>query len=171
MHYRIHTDCGLKLKERSSLTMRIIGAAQELLPQHNGKVRQRVMSTLKERRIEVHSGQRVKRFLADSVQTTEGQDFKSDASFYATGAALAAWPARCGLGLAADGFLDVLPTLQTASHEFVFAAGDAASIAEPPALSLASMPCAPAKYWQRTSFATPLSANSKPSNHRGRLWH
>ena len=128
MHYRIHTDCGLKLKERSSLTMRIIGAAQELLPQHNGKVRQRVMSTLKERRIEVHSGQRVKRFLADSVQTTEGQDFKSDASFYATGAALAAWPARCGLGLAADGFLDVLPTLQTASHEFVFAAGDAASI-------------------------------------------
>lgn len=128
MHYRIHTDCGLSPKERSSLSVRIIGAAPELLPQHNAKVRQRVIQTLEQRHIEVHGGQRVKRFLADSVQTTDGKDFKSDASFYATGAALASWPARCGLGLAEDGFIDVLPTLQTASHEFVFAAGDAATI-------------------------------------------
>ncbi len=128
MHYRIQNDCGLKLKERSSLTVRIVGAAQELLPQHSAKVRQNITSVLNDRHIELHNGQRVKRFLADSVQTTDGADFKSDASFYATGAALAAWPERCGLSIAEDGFIDVLPTLQTASHDFVFAAGDAATI-------------------------------------------
>ncbi len=128
MHYRIHNDCHLSLDKKSSLTITLISAASELLQEHNPSVRQAAMRTLSSRQIEVALNQRVSRFLPDSVQTEDGNEFPSDATFYATGASLPDWPQRSGLGIADDGFLDTLPTLQSATHEFVFVAGDAASI-------------------------------------------
>ncbi|MDF1766210.1 MAG: selenide, water dikinase SelD [Gammaproteobacteria bacterium] len=128
MHYRIHRDCNLPLDEKSSLSLTLVGSASSLLAQHGRRVQQHVLNTLTERHINVALGQRVQRFLPDSVHTQTGADYDSDASFFATGARLPEWPGRCGLALSDDGFIDTLPTLQSANVDFVFVAGDAATI-------------------------------------------
>ena len=128
MQYRIHTECKLALESESSLKLSIISSSSEILARHNTKVRRAALDTLRRRNIKVELGQRVTRFLADSVQTDLGGEYACDAAFYATGASLPKWPVRCGIAMSDDGFIDTLPTLQSASHDFVFAAGDAATI-------------------------------------------
>ena len=128
MQYRIHTECKLALESKSSLSISIISSSKEILAHHGAQARQAALDTLQRRSIRVELGHRVKRFLSGSVLTESDGDYVSDATFYATGASLPDWPARCGIGISDDGFIDTLPTLQTASHDFVFAAGDAATI-------------------------------------------
>ena len=63
---------------------------------------------------------------------TDGTELECDSAIYATGASLPEWPFQCGLAKSEDGFIEVGPTLQTTSHDFVFAAGDAATISNEP---------------------------------------
>ena len=57
-----------------------------------------------------------------------GNTYRADKVVYATGASIPAWPGECGLALTENGFIEVNSHLQSTSHEFVFAAGDAANI-------------------------------------------
>jgi selenide,water dikinase len=52
----------------------------------------------------------------------------ADVIFYATGASIPQWPAECGLSINDEGFIAVNTFLQTLSHPFIFACGDAATI-------------------------------------------
>ena len=91
-------------------------------------MRRAALDILRRRNIKIELGHRVTRFQVNGVQTDLGGEYVSDATFYATGASLPDWPACAGIAMSDDGFIDTLPTLQSASHDFVFAAGDAATI-------------------------------------------
>ena len=91
-------------------------------------MRRAALDILRRRNIKIELGHRVTRFQVNGVQTDLGGEYVSDATFYATGASLPDWPAHAGIAMSDDGFIDTLPTLQSASHDFVFAAGDAATI-------------------------------------------
>jgi pyridine nucleotide-disulfide oxidoreductase family protein len=74
----------------------------------------------------------VRQLERDSALLEDGGALPSDATLLVTGAAAEAWPRASGLATDERGFIAVTPNLQSASHPFVFAAGDAATFVDTP---------------------------------------
>ncbi len=125
---RIHRELSIKNYENSPLQIGIVTADKELLKFHNNKVRTFVKSTLATRGIEVLLEHKVIEFRAGKILCNNDHTLEGDSMVYATGASIASWPKECGLAIGGDGFIEVNDFLQSTSHDFVFAAGDAATI-------------------------------------------
>ncbi len=122
---RIRKDSG---DADAELSINIISAADEILPAHNRRARARAREELRRKGIESLTGRLVSGFAANTVHCRNGDRIEADSIVLATGAAMPEWPAQAGLATTADGFLEVNRHLQSTSHEFVFVAGDAATI-------------------------------------------
>ncbi|MCY4296824.1 MAG: selenide, water dikinase SelD [Gammaproteobacteria bacterium] len=126
---RILKDSG---KTDLGLDIRIISAANEILPAHNQRAREAIRAALRNKNIEILTGTVVTGFAARTVLCGDGgenqKSIEADRIILATGASLPEWPAKAGLAISEDGFLEVNRHLQSTSHEFVFVAGDAATI-------------------------------------------
>ena len=112
----------------AEFSISIISAADEILPSHNQQARDCVREELQRKGIETLTGHHVSGFAANTVHCGNGDDIRADSIVVATGATMPTWPAKAGLATTADGFLEVNRHLQSTSHEFVFVAGDAATI-------------------------------------------
>jgi selenide,water dikinase len=128
VQYRIHNELAVKPFKESRLKISIITADSEILKFHNSKTRSYTNSELSKRGIKVLPEHKVIKFSAGAILCENDTQLSADAMIYATGASIPQWPADCGLAIADDGFIEVNDFLQSTSHEFVFAAGDAASI-------------------------------------------
>ena len=126
--YRIHTDLGLAPEVESGLKIVLVSADNALLGTHNDRVSTFAERELQRRGIAVHLNSPVREFTRSTVILDNGEYLTADAMCYATGAALPDWPKQSGLALSDDGFLEVNRHLQSTSHDFVFVAGDAATI-------------------------------------------
>ncbi len=113
----------------NKLSMDLISADDEILKTHNRKVRDHVLKLLDASRISCHTGHEVIEFRQQEVICTGDRSFSGDAIVYATGASVPDWPGKIGLATTGAGFIEVNSSLQSTSHDFVFAAGDAATIA------------------------------------------
>ena len=126
---RILKDSG---KSDLGLDIRIISAANEILPAHNQRAREAIRAALRNKNIEILTGTIVTGFAANTVlcegEGENQQSIEADRIILATGASLPEWPAKAGLAISEDGFLEVNRHLQSTSHDFVFVAGDAATI-------------------------------------------
>ncbi len=112
----------------TALSIKIISAAEEVLPSHNRRAREYIRAELQDKGIETLTAHQVAGFAANAVLCANGDTVEADTIILATGAAMPPWPARAGLATTADGFLEVNRHLQSTSHAFVFVAGDAATI-------------------------------------------
>lgn len=119
-------------KARGQLLLRIVTADPHLLNLHNERGRQFALLELTRRGIEVVLNAMVIRIDQGRLILADETTLETDAIIYATGASLPDWPFECGLQRSQDGFIEVRPSLQTSSHDFVFAAGDAATIRNEP---------------------------------------
>ena len=117
-----------KERLKGRLLLRIVTADSHLLNLHNARGRQFALQELTRRGIEVVLNAMVVRIDKGKVTLADHTTLETDAIIYATGASLPDWPFQCGLHRSEDGFIEVKPSLQTSSHDFVFAAGDAATI-------------------------------------------
>ncbi len=126
--HRIHEQLGIKSYQSSGLKIQIITADDGVLKQHNDKVRQYVREELGRRDIEILSDHKVKQFQANTIICEDRRTIAADRIVFATGASIPDWPGEIGLAIGDDGFIEVNSFLQSTSHEFVFAAGDAATI-------------------------------------------
>lgn len=126
--YRVHTDLGLKLTQESRFRISVVTADSSVLTAHNSKVRSFVNKLLASRHIEVLPEHLVTEFQANSISCASKAPLRADFIVLATGASLPEWPAKTGLKTSEDGFISVSNSLQSQSHEFVFAAGDMATI-------------------------------------------
>ena len=124
----IYRQLGVSLTEQSKLKIQIISADDDVLKSHNQAVRNFTRSELKRRGIEIRLSSLVTEFKENTVICENGDSYYADAIVFATGAKIPSWPAESGLNIASDGFIEVNNHLQSTSHEFVFAAGDAATI-------------------------------------------
>ena len=97
------------------------------LPRHSPAVRHKMRSFLESRSIDLMTGQAVSEITADAIRRADGTDVPTDATIVVTHAGAAGWLGDTGLQLDDRGFLQVGPTLQSVSHDFVFAAGDIAA--------------------------------------------
>mgnify|MGYP003673196748 CR=1 FL=1 len=125
---RIHSELEIKKYEDSLLEIGIVTADDELLTSHNSKVRQFVKNELAKRNVQVFLGHEVMQFGEGSIHCIDDRVLHADSMVYATGASVERWPEECGLAIGEDGFIEVNDFLQSTSHPFVFAAGDAATI-------------------------------------------
>ncbi len=128
--HRILNTLKLKQRKPSQLRIKLISADEELLKAHNSKVRKFAAAELADRHIETLLGHRVVEFKAGIIVCENQQSITADVIVFATGAAIPDWPGQCGLALSKDGFIEVNEFLQSTSHDFVFAAGDAATIVD-----------------------------------------
>jgi selenide, water dikinase len=80
----------------------------------------------------VHRHGAVTQVFAGRLQTASGEVFEVDETIWVTRAGGAPWLQDTGLALDADGFIQVLDTLQTVTDPLIFAAGDIASMVNYP---------------------------------------
>jgi len=99
----------------------------ELLPAHPLRVRRLVNRRLIEAGVQVSLETAVTSFEASALRTADGNSFLFDQCVWATGASAPDWLHGTGLALDNRGFIQVKNTLQSLSHDFVFAVGDIAS--------------------------------------------
>ncbi len=112
----------------SGLAIRLLTADDDILQQHNKKVRRYARAKLQKSGVELLTGHRVSEISAHLVRCVGGGELAADTIVVATGASIPSWPFECGLARSDDGFIEVNAHLQSSSHPFVFAAGDAATI-------------------------------------------
>ena len=101
---------------------------ETILPTHNRNVQRVFAKTLQDRGVTVHSGKPVVEVTPGHLRTEDGQTIDADEILWVTAAGAAAWPGKAGLATDEAGFIAVGDTLQSTSHENVFAAGDIASM-------------------------------------------
>ncbi len=126
--HAIHRAAGIKTGETSLFTVKLITADTQLLKFHNNRVKDFTRAELERRGVKLFFDHRVTEFEANRVICDGKDPVHADTVFYATGASIPQWPADAGLAVDEAGFIAVNTNLQSLSHPFVFASGDAASI-------------------------------------------
>ena len=110
----------------------LFGAAETVLPTHGRLARAKFRRVLEEREVQVHLGSRVVRVHTDRLHTEDGSRYELDEIVWATEAGAQGWPQNAGLDVDSGGFIRVDDTLQSTSHQGVFAGGDIAAMVNHP---------------------------------------
>lgn len=129
--YRLQHMLRQQHKDPELIRVRLIGAARNILPTHNDRVRRKFMRVLQQRGIELHTGSAVSRITGDTVYTGD-TPHATDATLWVTHAAAQPWPGGSGLDTDERGFIRVNDCLQSTSHPDVFAVGDIAAVVNHP---------------------------------------
>jgi selenide, water dikinase len=111
------------------LSFTLVGASKQLLPSFPPAMGRRFREICERRGIRVFTGARVQKVETGALHLESGEVIALDEILWTTQAAAAPWLRDTGLALDERGFVRVTPTLRSASHPDVFAAGDVASIA------------------------------------------
>ncbi|MEA2870418.1 MAG: selenide, water dikinase [Hyphomicrobiales bacterium] len=106
--------------------------AEEILSQHNARVRNAFRRVFAERGIVLHEHKTIRSVSADVIALADGATIASDAVLVTTDAAPPRWFAQTGLARDDGGFLAVSATLQVLNDPDVFGAGDCAGLTESP---------------------------------------
>lgn len=125
---RLASDLGKKPDDLQKLNINLVTADSSVLISHSKKVQDHTLTQLSARNIHVLTNSKVLKVTTGTIAIEDGTELQSEFTIFATGAAIPEWPFDAGLPRSRDGFIEVRPTLQTSSHEFVFASGDAATI-------------------------------------------
>lgn len=115
-----------------SFEFHLFGSTKTLLPTHNSRIQTKFQRVFAERGVQVHLGSRVVSVERDGLRTENGCRHGLDEIIWATEAEAPAWLQDTTLDVDARGFIRVDDTLQSVSHEAVFAAGDVASMVNHP---------------------------------------
>lgn len=111
----------------SHLHVHLVGGGPLPLPGAPASAQARVMKLLRQRCIPWHANRRATALRAGGVEFEEGEPLPCDVCWAVTGSAAPPWLGASDLATDEGGFVRVGATLQSVSHEYVFAAGDASS--------------------------------------------
>lgn len=124
---------GERLKrEKLTASLALYTGSEHILDGYDAAVQEQFSRVMAGAHVSVHKSFRVAEVRADALVGSEGQREPVDAVFWATDAAPQAWLAETGLSLSERGFLVVRDSLQTLSHDEVFAVGDTADMLNHP---------------------------------------
>jgi selenide,water dikinase len=122
MQYAISECRDVKVPVKLQLVYR----GEEPLLNFPFRIRKRVLSALSNADIQLKKNCDVTKLSLGTIHCDAMPIIKSDHIFWCTNANAAAWPKKSGLETDKRGFISVNDTLQSRSHDFVFAAGDIA---------------------------------------------
>jgi selenide,water dikinase len=132
MQHRLRQVLQAQGRNPDELVFHLFTDSADILPTHNRGVRRRFEAVLAARQVVVHRHGAVTQVFAGRLQTASGEVFEVDETIWVTRAGGAPWLQDTGLALDADGFIQVLDTLQTVTDPLIFAAGDIASMVNYP---------------------------------------
>ncbi len=110
----------------------LFSAAETVLPTHNRRTQRVFLRILRERGVHVHLRCRVVQVKPDGLVAEDKTYYPVDEIVWATEARAQQWPGVSGLEVDELGFICVDDTLQSRSHQGVFAAGDIAAVVNHP---------------------------------------
>ncbi|MGE3245414.1 MAG: selenide, water dikinase SelD [Beijerinckiaceae bacterium] len=110
----------------------VFSAATEILPAFNPRTRGIFERVLRERGVAMHTGKRVARVEEGALVLEDGARHAADEILWVTDASAPAWLGAGGLAVDERGFVKVNASLQSLSHDNVFAAGDVAAVVDHP---------------------------------------
>ncbi len=124
------TELALSLAHRfgDRVSLLLISASDEVVPEHSSGVRQTLRQALTEAGVELHRGSPVTEIRTGSVILDNGESIPADKVICTTRASAPDWLATTGLALDSHGFIAVDDCLQSLSHPHILAAGDIASM-------------------------------------------
>ena len=99
---------------------------KHILSGHNARVQHLASQYCIQQGINLYTDFTVTEVESDSLTAADGSVLPIDEIFWCTQASAPEWPALAGLAVNAHGFIEVNDSLQSLSHENVFAAGDIA---------------------------------------------
>ena len=115
------------LERQDLLTVNLIQRGDQLLPDHNPRVRRILESILRDRGVKIYRGETAIEIEATgNVRCASGLKVVGDYVIWVTNAQTASWLSYCGLETDDRGFVVVDNTLRSISHPEVFASGDVA---------------------------------------------
>lgn len=112
--------------------IQLFGRAARLVPEHPPRAARHLYEAMTKAGASIHCGAAVARIEADRLHLDNGDSHDFDACFLVTAVAPPSWLAGTGLALDPRGFISVSTSLQSTSHQNVFAAGDVATISSDP---------------------------------------
>lgn len=125
--------CGLQREFESrsqsyNVNFHLVSDGDTILPDFDARMRERFLHHCHRLGIRVHTGFRVREVDGNTLVSNEGLQIPLDEIFWVTSAASQDWLAHTGLSLDDNGFIAVRDTLQTVSHDNIFAVGDIAHV-------------------------------------------
>ena len=115
-----------------ALTLELLTADDEILPEHPGSVVRRFRRILAERGIEVHVDSRVTQVRPNRLVDATGRELRFHEILWVTQAGAPPWLAGSGIEVDEQGFILVNDYLQSRSNANIFGAGDVATITNHP---------------------------------------
>ena len=128
MQYRLRQELQSRGRDPGLLQFHLLSAAASIMPTHNTRVRQKFVSVLAERGVQVHQNAEVTRVESGMLICASGLEVAADEIMWVTQAGGAPWLQGTGLALNEGGFVLVNDQLQTLTDPNVFAAGDIAAM-------------------------------------------
>ncbi len=116
----------------AKLRFDLVSGNGPILATHNHSIQRRFRRVLAEREIIIHKGSKANRVSANRIELENGESLHADAIIWATHASAPSWYKESGLAVDERGFIAVNDSLQSISHENVFAAGDIATVTNYP---------------------------------------
>lgn len=117
---------------QADLDLSLVTGAKRVGSGLSDSARQIVEEQLNRRGVRLHTGQRVKKLNADSIELTNCDHVDADVIIWATSAAAPALLEKLDLPKDDRGFLSTRKTLQVIDHDRIFAVGDTGTISEEP---------------------------------------
>ena len=130
--HRLHRLLEDRGAPTDQLEFHLFSATDDILPDHNPRVRKRFDRILRQRGVHVHRGEPIGRVEEGAVHTVSGRRVEVARTLWVTDAEAPRWMAETGLDTTDRGFLRLDEHLRSTSHSFVFAAGDAAVVTKHP---------------------------------------
>lgn len=132
IQHRLLHDLAARNGDAAHLSFHLVTDESGVLPNHNRRVRAVFRDVLATRNVAVHTDHRVTKVMENAVLCANGETLAFDEILWVTSAGAAGWPAAAGLDTDARGFIAVGDTLQSTSHNDVFASGDIAAMVNHP---------------------------------------
>ena len=106
--------------------------SETILPEFKRAVRKRFERHLNNRNIRLHAGVEATAVASDGITVGGNKKIELDEVFWVTDAAAPNWLKTSGLDVDKFGFVRVRDTLQTTTHDNIFASGDIANLIDHP---------------------------------------
>lgn len=132
MQHRLHNLLDEQGRTSEGLEFHLVSRADTILPTFSKGVQRRIGDLLQTRGIHVHTSSKAENVAPGVLSISGGETIELDEILWVTAAGAPSWLRESGLDVDEDGFIQARDTLQSTSHDDVFAAGDIAAVVNHP---------------------------------------
>ncbi|MGI9303859.1 MAG: selenide, water dikinase SelD [Gammaproteobacteria bacterium] len=132
IQFRLRQLLNAERRGGEELEFHLVSKSERIIPAFQRGVGQRFERVLQQRDVNVYRGVAATRAGDGELALEDGRKLELDEILWVTGASAPAWLKESGLDVDDDGFVTVHSSLQSTSHEDIFAAGDVAHVVNHP---------------------------------------